>query len=114
MSGIGPSFKWITMLDILSQKQQPHELSLTGELKIAPLLAHQSIVSSASGTFEYVTETNPPGLIPPPTNQTFEDTISGRDNTNYFLLLNSSLKAGLEYTYDNTFTLGLGYKLSNL
>ena len=111
ISGTGPSFKWITMLDILSKKLQPHELSLTGELKMAPLFAHQYSKSLGSGLYR---SSDTDLVLQPPSIITLNDKFEARFSSQYFLLFNTSFKAGLEYTYKKIFTFGLGYKISKL
>ena len=77
---------------------------------MAPLFANFSCSSSGKGMNENLLIYNGS----PNNSSTLDDTFSIENTTQYAFALNTSFKAVLEYAYNNSFTLGLGYKISTL
>ena len=105
--GFGPAFKWESELSLLPMVHRPHDLSFISEVKFALLFANYY----AKGNFN---------LGAPPIagedddgNATVTDissNLSWRRTTDYLVVLNTTLKAGLRYTYKN-FSFETAYKI---
>lgn len=105
--GFGPAFKWESELSLLPMAHRPHDLSFISEVKFALLFANYY----AKGDFNIgappFTDEDDQG------NTTITDIsseLSWRRTTDYLVVLNSSLKAGLRYTYKN-FSFETAYKI---
>ncbi len=101
--GWGPSFKWESQLDLLPMHLRPHNLSFISEVKFALLFANyhaKGKVNMDTVDFDFVG------------NNVDALDIDGtwRRMTDYFITLNTVLKAGLRYTYKN-FSFEGAYKI---
>ncbi len=120
MAGIGPALKWISKLDILPQKLNPHCLAFFGELKLAPLFFHEGAKGTSRASAEvfedYIVYDKNYNKIDEKDIESanFDFNIKGVDNTNYLFALNTAFKAGIEYTYKEMLTIGFGYRVANL
>lgn len=100
--GFGPSFKWLTTLDLLPMHTRPHNLSFVSEAKFALLYARYYGKGTASidGTLDDNGDIT-----------TFRDlSARWRAANTYFVTLNTNLKAGLLYSYKD-FSIEFAYKI---
>lgn len=105
--GFGPSFKWLSTLDLLPMSVRPHNLSFVSELKFALLYAKyfgKGTASLEGGTVTVGSTGGNDGT------QTFDIDARWRSPSNYFVTLNTNLKAGFLYTYKD-FSIEFAYKI---
>jgi hypothetical protein len=105
--GFGPSFKWLTTLDLLPMRLRPHNLSFVSEVKFALLYAKyfgkgaaglegSSVITGSTGGNDGT--------------DAFDINARWRSPSNYFVTLNTNLKAGLMYSYKD-FSMEFAYKI---
>ena len=99
-NGTGPAFKWATQIDLLPMKFRPHHFSFIGEIKVALLFAH----------FQHRAELDLDYQVTQSISTTAD--IKLRRDTDYNLIVNTHLKTGLKYNYNDCFSIGAGYKVT--
>lgn len=104
----GPSFKWLTTLDLIPMRMRPHNLSFVSEVKFALLYSKYYGKGTASLAGQIVTTGSTAGNDDTTTFQDFN--ARWRSPSNYFVTLNTNLKAGLLYTYKD-FSIEGAYKI---
>ncbi len=105
--GFGPSFKWLSTLDLLPMSVRPHNLSFVSEVKFALLYA--KYYGKGTGSLEGTTVTTGSTSGNDGT-ETIDIDARWRSPSNYFITLNTNLKAGLKYTYKD-FSMEFAYKI---
>jgi hypothetical protein len=103
----GPSFKWLSTLDLLPIRLRPHNLSFVSEVKFALLYSKYY----GKGTAVVDGQTVRSGAtVEPNETQLYDLNGRWRSPSNYFVVLNTNLKAGLKYTYKG-FSIEGAYKI---
>ena len=103
----GPSFKWLTTLDLIPMRHRPHNLSFVSEVKFALLYAKYYGKGTAGLEGQIVTVGSTAGNDD---DQRLDIDARWRSPSNYFVVLNTNLKAGLKYTYKD-FSIEGAYKI---
>ena len=103
----GPAFKWLSTLDLLPMRLRPHNLSFVSEVKFA--LLYSKYYGKGTATVDGQIVTSGATVA---TNETQTLDLDGRwrSPSNYFVVLNTNLKAGLKYTYKD-FSIEGAYKI---
>ena len=104
----GPAFKWLSTLDLLPMRLRPHNLSFVSEVKFSFL--YSKYHGKGTATFDGTVATS--GSTDPNNNSSTYFDLDGRwrSPSNYFIVLNTNLKAGLLYTYKD-FSIEGAYKI---
>lgn len=105
--GFGPSFKWLTTVDLLPARLRPHNFSFVSEVKFALLYAKYYGKGTADLDGQSVTVGSTGGND---SNELIDLAARWRAPSNYFVVLNTNLKAGLKYTYKG-FSIEGAYKI---
>lgn len=101
--GFGPAFKWLSTLDLLPMHQRPHNLSFVSEAKFGLLFSKYHAKGKANLDLFNIDFFDK--------NMDATDlNLTWRRLTDYFVTLNTTLKAGLKYSYKN-FSIEGAYKI---
>lgn len=97
----GPAFKWLSTIDLLSMGARPHNLSFITEVKFALLYAKYYGKGKVAIKGD---------LTPEDGGGSLDFGLDWRIPTDYFITLNTNLKAGLKYAYKD-FCMEFAYKI---